>query len=348
MSQFDQRTVFYDVFISADGSRLVAIGPPYLNLQSHLGHLRLTINGRATEYRTTELPKGLVELQADLEGTEDGVFDVRISFEDFEWSQELAPCRTGKTCSLALTTIQRDNEIRWIQDWIKYYEDEIEVGQFFIYDNDSEYQQRLADSLPENVFIVPWNFPFGPTESHRNKFLQAGQLNHSRLRFEHVTTFLNFDIDELLVIRDENIRSLIRTSPCVAFEQYRVPYLDTGNPEYSYADFRLRKAQPSGRARKYSFNRGKTSGNFPHCAKFDRIAAKLFPWMFVKNARVSDAYFLHYAAITTDWKSRTSHNGGMRSRLTPYPRAHQLVRDEHIRAPTRREGAAAKVHLDDT
>jgi hypothetical protein len=115
-----------------------------------------------------------------------------------------------------------------------------------------------------------------------------------------------------------------------------VPYFDTGNPDYSYADFKMRKARPSGRRGKYSFNRAKTSGNFPHCARFNRIAAKLFPWKFVKKARITDGYFLHYAAITTDWKSKTPGDGGMQSRLTPYREAHELVEDEYIRAPIRR------------
>lgn len=330
LAQFDSRTIFYDVFFNLDGSRLFAIGPPFLNLDKYIKILQLTVNGETIEFQLITLPKGLIQLTAKLTSPVKDKNTINISFENFHWSREISFFRTKGSTPLALTTLQRDNRIQWILDWIKYYENALNVKRFIIYDNLSKYQAQLTEILPDNVLVVPWNSPFGPTESHPNKFLHVGQLNHSRLRFEEIDTFLNFDIDELLVIKDERVKTLISKSPTVSFTGYRVPYISIDKENYSYSDFTRRTSIPQNGSPKYSFSRAAISGNKMHAVSINKLAARLFRSLFFKDVPVDQAYFLHYNPINTDWKAKTS-RPGRTSCLKPAEDLNNLVPDYSVK-----------------
>ena len=327
LRQFDSRTVFYDVFFNKDGSKLRAIGPPFLNLARYLNKLQLTVNGLHTRYRIRSLPRGLIGLEAKLKQPANDSNTVEIAFEDCHWSRDISFLRANKPITLSLTTVQRDNKIPWILDWIRYYSKALGVDRFFIYDNRSEYQAQLIDLLPANVSVVPWNSPLGPTDSHPNKYLHTGQINHSRLRFEGVETFLNFDIDELLVIHDERVKELIKNKPAVRFRGYRVPYVIIDKKNYSYTDFFRRKPLPQKGAPKYSFKGTSISGNAVHRAIPKGIIPRIFRPLFCKKIPIDQAYFLHYNAINTDWKLKTSRPGSKKGSLHPWKDVNSLVED---------------------
>lgn len=328
--QFDDRTVFYDVFFNGDGSRLYAIGPPFSNLGKYMKNLRLTVNGEKIKFRLQILPRKLICLEAKLKCQIKEINTVNISFEDFDWSRDIPFCRIEKTIPLALTTMQKDNQIHWILDWIRYYEKAFGVDQFIIYDNFSEYQAQLIDVLPDNVLVVHWNYPLGPTNSSTNKFLHTGQINHSRLRFEEVDTFLNFDIDELLVVHDAKVKAFIKKFATVRFKGYRVPYIVVKKERFSFSDFTKRKPQREKGAKKYSFKRKYISANTVHKVIIDGITARVFRSLFFKEIPVNQAYFLHYSAINTNWKAKTSRPGS-RSHFQPWDDVENLVSDYSAR-----------------
>jgi hypothetical protein len=330
LMQFDERTVLYDVFFNGDGSRLYAIGPPFSNLGKYLKNLLLTVNGGETKFRLQILPRKLICLEAQLTCPIKEINTVNISFEDCDWSRDIPFCRVKKTIPLALTTIQKDNQIHWILDWIRYYEKAFGVDQFIIYDNFSEYQAQLIDVLPDNILVVPWNYPYGPTDSTVNKFLHTGQINHSRLRFEEVDTFLNFDIDELLVVHDERVKTFIKKFATVRFEGYVVPYIVVKKKRFSFSDFTKRMSLPKKGAKKYSFKRKSISANTVHKVIIDGITARVFRSLFFKEIPVNQGYFLHYSAINTDWKAKTS-RPGRRSHFQPWDDVENLVSDYSVR-----------------
>jgi hypothetical protein len=323
---FDTRTVFYDVFVNASGDRLIAIGPPFLNLGAYFNDMRLSVNGQPIDYYISKLERGLVLIEANLQGMKCGAYDIVVSIEGCEWALKLDRSPAESPITLGLTTLQKDNELHWMLDWIEYYEKELGVEKVFLYDNNSAYQEKLLELLPDSVVVVPWNFPFGVTNNNRNKYLHAGQLNHCRLRFEQVNTFFNFDIDELLVIRNDKVRSWITTRPCVLFRSFTVPYFESGKSSYSFRDFKTRTTKVL-HARKYSFSRKIVSNNGVHTPAFDHFSERYAPEVFTLEADVKDAYFLHYDGITTNWKKETS-NTNRKSRLTPYSGTSPLVLDE--------------------
>ena len=63
--EYDSRTIFYDVF-RCDDRKMVAIGPPPVNLRNELEKLRITCDGRILPHRKREYRKLCVlELTCD-------------------------------------------------------------------------------------------------------------------------------------------------------------------------------------------------------------------------------------------------------------------------------------------
>lgn len=50
LSNFDDKYVFYDVFIDSDEGKLVALGPPALNLKSYVKNLQVFVNGAKEKF----------------------------------------------------------------------------------------------------------------------------------------------------------------------------------------------------------------------------------------------------------------------------------------------------------
>ena len=56
-SLFDFRTIFYDVFVEPTENRILAIGPPWMNLKHHLLPLQLYIDGKKLNFRLVSIKK---------------------------------------------------------------------------------------------------------------------------------------------------------------------------------------------------------------------------------------------------------------------------------------------------
>ncbi|MCK5078186.1 MAG: hypothetical protein KAR38_17525, partial [Calditrichia bacterium] len=315
LEQFESRTVFYDVFFNKEGSMLWAIGPPFLNLAKYLKKMSLTINGIKTNFSFQTLFKGLILLKAKLKSPLEAVNTVNISLKGYEWSADIAFSNNKRSIPLALTTTQKDNKLNWIHDWIRFYSKTMDVDQIIIYDNNSKYQSQLIDVLPDNVLIIPWNFTYGILNSSRTKYLHIAQINHSRLRFDNIETFLNFDIDELLVIKDEQVKKYIKKFWAVVFDSYQVSHLKPDKSDYSFSDFNKRNLEPRQRGHKYSFKTKIKGSNAVHKVILNKFIPGILNRLFIKRVSVKQAYFLHYTAITTDWKYKNSGPGVRKSRL---------------------------------
>ena len=56
-SLFDLRTIFYDVFVEPMENRILAIGPPWMNLKHHLLPLQLYIDGKSLNFKIDSIKK---------------------------------------------------------------------------------------------------------------------------------------------------------------------------------------------------------------------------------------------------------------------------------------------------
>lgn len=331
LSQYDYKTVFYDIFFNPGNTILYGIGPALLNLKKALPITSVNINGTTFSFKLSEInPKTTilrVDLPASLELVNENL--VTIQFGDkWTWHNSIPKNTVTNTSVVTLTTLQKDNKIRWISDWINYYKDEHGVETIILYDNNSEYQPDLEEKLDledVNLYVIDWNFLYGPSKSHGNQFCQLGSLNHCRLKFGGAGYCLNFDIDELLVVKSGNLLDLLTyDQDVVYFDSYMVHPTGTLNEEYSFISFPFREKisriqDGSHKATKYLYRFAGVYANSVHFAitlrqrrwkliekglKFLKLD-KFFADKIEERSVVPPhkAYYLHYSAITNGWKS---------------------------------------------
>ena len=205
--EYDSRTIFYDVFRCDDDRKVVAIGPPPVNLRNDLEKLRITCGGRILPHRKREYLKLYVlELTCDQTANAEKDLPLRFSFPSFDVEIEVPPplSSPAEVLHLGLMTLQRNNPLPWILDWCRWHHRLHGVSHIVLYDNASDNRDDLVAALARmdetvDIVLVDWPFPHGPGRSHKNRFCQTGAQNHYLLRFGSADEWcLNLDIDECL------------------------------------------------------------------------------------------------------------------------------------------------------
>ncbi len=144
------------------------------------------------------------------------------------------PFVSAKNISFTLHTLQKDNPVEWIEDWIHYYHREHRVERVVIYDNDSENQGALLNCLKNirnhvELVLIPWPYNY---KMYWN-LCQMTSLNHCPLIWgDSSKYYLNFDIDEYLVNPSdyslkEYLSNYTKTNPAsssITIPDCRVPY----------------------------------------------------------------------------------------------------------------------------
>lgn len=303
--EYDFYTLLYDIFLQADNKTITAIGPPPLNLEQQLLPAYIGINGYRLPLAVRTRHKKLIILEAVCPAPLSSDVSAVIFLANGQ-QQTINLVTASSSGGLSLVTVQKNNKTRWIKDWISYYRNEFDIQDVYIYDNNSKDQETLTEALNGLASIIPWNFPHGTRHRSGNKFCQVGALNHFKYRFGHNRVIFNFDIDELLVCRNTRSKNALSTERMMRFNCYTVPHTKTASPDYSYRDFSLREKYPRNRGYKYVM-KGNLDGimNVHHFNPANRFWHKLLPktWRRATPASVTDAYFLEYRGITTNWKT---------------------------------------------
>ncbi|WP_324696658.1 hypothetical protein ACLIMP_15655 [Novosphingobium aerophilum] len=213
-AQFDWRTIFYDVYRS--GPEVVLQGPPFLNFLPMLKAaegLRSKFRPLWPKARLVDRSKGCeIRLRHDgdtllLDGAL-GRFDITVQ-------PDLSHLFAGRR---VIHTLSRNNDIRWIKDWIAFYVAIHGADGVLLYDNGStaytlgELRAALEQAFPDMaVAVVDWPFIYGPQGGLAgavdgretpwdSDYCQTGSLQHARFRFlRRARSVLNVDIDELVL-----------------------------------------------------------------------------------------------------------------------------------------------------
>ncbi|MFC4243692.1 hypothetical protein ACFOYW_09930 [Gryllotalpicola reticulitermitis] len=203
--KFDFDTMFYDVFRSGDD--VIAIGPPLLNLRDPAAQWRYDADGA-----TVPLPRFIT-----MHGNQRAVFR-RFAGRELgitapgsvpvvaEVGADLAPYFSG---TRAVTTVQLDNKLEWISDWVRWHHRSQGTDAVVVYDNGSTHYSldELLDaiSLPgvRVAAVIDWPFRYGPQGSDvlpwDSAFAQAGAIEHARRRVLRLAAgMLSIDIDEMV------------------------------------------------------------------------------------------------------------------------------------------------------
>ena len=211
--EYDSRTLFYDVFRCDDDGKVVAIGPPPVNLRNELEHLKITCGGSIIPHRKREYRRLCVlELTCDQNTNAGKNLPLRFSFPSFDVDIKVPPPAIPSPAEgshLGLMTLQKNNPCPWILDWCRWHHRLHGVSRLVLYDNASDNRDDLAAALARideaiDVVLVDWPFPYGTRRNHKNFFCQIGAQNHYLLRFGSADAWcLNLDIDEYLVVKGE-------------------------------------------------------------------------------------------------------------------------------------------------
>jgi hypothetical protein len=214
--EFDFRTIFYDCFVSADGTWRIFLGPPLLNLEEIvLPAVPMSFNCRTSSdivlrnygLRTSQLWLRTWKNRADLPA---GIFrqsEIAIQPNHFRLFRDRK----------VLLTLSKDNDLQWIRDWVHFFVRKHAADAVLFYDNNST-KYEIADIEEailsihgvEAAAVVPWPYKYGPQGwscepqlPWDSNFSQSGVLEHARLRFLTLAqAVINADIDELVLTKN--------------------------------------------------------------------------------------------------------------------------------------------------
>ncbi len=338
---YDGKTYIFDAVYVNQENTISLFGPPILNLKKEPGLPQIEHNGADIPYsiKTTALRR-FTEWTLPVRNWDPAINPVL----DFRFKKipdrsiqlnSVSPFPRG---SRVLTAIQKNNEIRWICDWFHHYKSRFDVEYLVLYDNGSEKFGELSKELPEQTILVDWSFPYGPTFSHDNKFAQVGALNHCRRVFGRDSIIFNFDIDELLFVRNGDSKDILGNKNVIYFSSFDVPQKENLPEQYSFHSYEKRSNKPRYYARKYIFKASAATGLLPHYVQTQHFRPWAYFIIFLRKLRnrnintkrnakafrvrfismllriltndrkepslsVESAYFLHFLGITTNWKS---------------------------------------------
>lgn len=208
--QFDDTTLFYDIFQNTDGD-LVMCGPPAWNLEREIFFADYVVDGAPVGSRPTIREFDRCSLSVlPIDRGQARSLDLTI----FEHSLR---CDIGETHtdafkdSRAVLTINKNNDLEWIRDWAEFYVKLHGADSFLLFDNASTHYS--CSELVESVYkveglarfwVAPFPFSFGPTNDKAgiwdSNFLQISMLKLAQLRFlAGARSVLSVDIDELVL-----------------------------------------------------------------------------------------------------------------------------------------------------
>ncbi|MBE3639063.1 hypothetical protein [Mangrovicoccus algicola] len=208
LERYDRRTLFYDCVYHEDRGEYLFTAPRFLNLwQEFRDRLRLDgapVRGLSRQWSAKyeqvriRAPRGTVSL-------------------DWPGGWQIAPRAdlADRFAGLdAVVTMNRDNDLRWIREWLAYLCRVHGLEAAVIFDNGST-AYRPQD-LAETIAAIPGmrasavlvaDYPYGPRDSGkglevRPKFLQPALMNLARTDLlRKAGAVLNADIDEIVLKR---------------------------------------------------------------------------------------------------------------------------------------------------
>lgn len=327
---FDWSTAWYDA-ISVNDNVVLLIGPP---LYDKKGWINLNVT--FTDGNGVRLPVQFMDLD-------------RVSYTALTTSKRLTKMKmTHGSATIdivvngndgrfdgkkTMVTMQKNNPIEWIRQWIEYHGKVHGIDGFLIYDNGStdysanDLEQRLND-LPYQISVVEWPYPYGPQGSDHapwdSDYGQYVMLEHAKYRYlSNAALVLNNDIDELIVTKDISIDDIMQylkssQSGCLGYKGIWIePYDINKGVSASSIPFGQRHVRDY-----YCTDENNSTG----------IGYKwmLVPWKHMNNQwlvhRINAAmlesdqlYYAHHLAFNTNWSWKRDEYKGDVSNLKPEP-----------------------------
>ena len=183
---------FHDVFLNCGSSQIVAIGVNHGFLDDMMSLPQIWCDGKQVNYNIRSLVRGNNSIRFLIANC-DNSLDANSSLTvEFKWPDSIIPFSKtlqlqpnpwqGSSSKLTLRTLQRDNPMEWIRDWILYHHRIHSVERVLLYDNVSNSKCELVDYLPTleserlEICLVDWDISHSP---RKLSDCQVGQLSHA-------------------------------------------------------------------------------------------------------------------------------------------------------------------------
>ena len=209
---YDADTLIYDGVHDVAEGRALLLCPPFHNLAPAMRGMTLTADGRPCPFRIVPMNRHAqirVEVPKDCAAL---TLDAGFGRATLPLAANKSPLFAG--CRVVLTQ-SKNNDLVWIQDWLRFNRDINGANGALIYDNGStDYTvEDLAAALLavgglKQVAVVHWPFRFGPQGDGKGNFwdsdyCQHGVLEHARRTFlARAASVMNADIDEFVFTTD--------------------------------------------------------------------------------------------------------------------------------------------------
>ena len=327
LADFEDRVLFYDAFRHADGHRALLVGPPPFNLAAALKVARfeaLPSLARLSPRRHESLSAAIWEMAVP-SGT--SAIRLRLADEthDIPLRDNLAEKFAGRRI---LTTLNRDNDVEWIEEWARYHARHHGADAVVMFDNGST--RYKADAIAERLAGVPglndivvnsWPQKFGPVDPavqvnpYWPRFLQIAALSVALRRFAPAAAgLMNCDIDELLAPGEGPVFDQLASSRfgLIRFKGRWVPPVAApGAPSqrthrhYPFRDPRRGRVSPG----KWCLDpkRGWVAGDLGVHPYWHWIEGRPFAARFYDRRR----FFWHFEALNTGWKDARAKGEGL-------------------------------------
>jgi len=204
--------LYYDAFLR--GRTLTAIGPPLGGDVADRESWRFTAGGKRLRARIIRRDRTeITEFGQALGAPTLGLAAPRSTPQKVRVGTDLSAVFAG---TRALLTLQLDNDLQWIHDWVRWHVSAQGTDAVVVYDNGST-SYTLNDLLDaicvpgvRVAAVVNWSFPYGPQGDvdldlpWDSDFAQYGAIEHARWRLlRKAHGVLSVDIDELVYATGE-------------------------------------------------------------------------------------------------------------------------------------------------
>lgn len=206
--KFDQHTFLYDIFFSADNSRIFTISPPdNRGSQPWYKEYCLQVAESESAPPVTLNPVRTIRYVEFLVFEFNPTPDMKVARARVVTAKTQTPWQTlqrndVKPATLVVTTLIK-NENHNLREWIEYHRIQ-GVDRFLIYDNNTSNRRQLFETLApyrDIVTLVRWDFPYGfHTKKHPSLYCQKAQITHSILKYggSGIAWMIVTDVDEFI------------------------------------------------------------------------------------------------------------------------------------------------------
>ena len=297
---FDYDTLFYDIIFK--DSKIIFFAPPIDEKSIDIILANIFIDMLPLKkfifkiFKTNKLIKLIIYVD---NFSQIQLFNKRIKFEKLKHNIDSKNTRV-------LCTLQKNNPLEWIKDWILFYIKNHNINLIIIYDNNSNIYtiddlKKYLDAINCKIIIVNTLFKYGPQRyngsAFDSDFLQSFILEHVRYKYCSNKSFLiNVDIDELLISNKKPIFKYISKGSSIGLFKGKWAYIEETNNDKkilhkSHHILDIQSSCPN----KWIANLQKMP---------DRVFLQVHN--VANNFRTIDldctVFYIHFKSISTSWK----------------------------------------------